>query len=70
MATTQSSKRVSKHVRKIFAESFRVFHPELGELLNVCSQLESSVAALRTEIERLYSEEKEQRGAATAGNVE
>jgi len=57
MATTKSQRRV----RKILAEASRVFHPELGGLLHTCSQLETNVAALRTELERLYADEKEQR---------
>ncbi len=50
-----------RQVRKILSEAARVFHPELGGLLHTCSQLESSVAALREELERLYAEEREQR---------
>ena len=55
MATTKSRRRV----REILAEASRVFHPELGGLLHTCSQLETNVAALRKELERLYAEERE-----------
>jgi hypothetical protein len=48
--------KTSKRVREISAEAARVFHPELGGLLRLCSQLETNVAALRKELERVYGE--------------